>query len=263
MTVLNSCLFHLSKKTLSRNARFKNSEKNNRCFIIGNGNSLKSYNLKNFSILPSIGCNSLFFHKHFRRIDCKYYFIPAPYMFYPYRKFYNKIYRNYFSRLYKDQILKNQSTNFFVNLADKPFFNSKNTYYYYHFQSKKSFDLDGYFSYLSSSLHSMIGGAIYFGFDEVILVGCDYLFSPPRSGHFFEKGKGVEINDIGNLLTSIQAEFEHKIKIKCMVHNNIKSTIESISYESFFNEETISQQNNEIVNEATLIELNKLFYKTI
>lgn len=263
MNFVNSCLYHLSKRTLSRNSKFKHSEINNKCFIIGNGDSLKYYNLKNFSALPSIGCNSLFFHNDFESINCKYYFIPAPYMFYPLRKFYNKIYWNYFSHLYKEKILKNSSTNFFINLADRPFFKNKNTYYFHHFQSKKSFNLDGSFSYLNSSLHSMIAGAIYFGFDEVILVGCDYLFTPPHSGHFFEKAIGTPISNIGNLLTSIQEEFGYKIKIKCMVHKEIKSKIDYVSYESFFNEKTIDQKNYEIVNEDILLKLNKLFYKTM
>ncbi len=263
MNFVNSCLFYLSKKTLSRNFKFKHAEINNKCFIIGNGDSLKYYNLKNFSALPSIGCNSLFFHKDFESINCKYYFIPAPYMFYPLRKFYNKIYWNYFSYLYKEKILKNPSTNFFINLADRPFFKNNNTYYCHHFQSKRSFNLDGSFSYLNSSLHSMIAGAIYFGFDEVILVGCDYLFTPPQSGHFFEKANGSPISNIGNLLTSIQEEFGNKIKIKCMVHKELKSKIDCISYESFFNEQTIDQKNYEIVNDEILQKLDKLFYKTM
>ena len=53
----------------------------------------------------------------------------------------------------------------------------------------------------------MIAGAIYMGFKEVILVGCDYLFSPPRSGHFFEKNKGVEISNIEYLHSSLDDEF--------------------------------------------------------
>jgi hypothetical protein len=109
----------------------------------------------------------------------------------------------------------------------------------------------------------MIAGAIYFGFDEVILVGCDYLFTPPHSGHFFEKAIGTPISNIGNLLTSIQEEFGYKIKIKCMVHKEIKSKIDYVSYESFFNEKTIDQKNYEIVNEDILLKLNKLFYKTM
>ena len=265
MSISNSILHKLSKKTLARNARFLMAEKSEKCFIFGNGDSLKNYNFKNFSIYPTIGCNSLFLHNDFKYLDCRYYFIPAPYMFYPYRRFYNKIYRNTFASLYKAKILSNQSTNFFINLADRFAFSSPNTHYCYHFNSKRSYDLAGSFSYLNSSLHSMIAGAIYMGFKEVILVGCDYLFSPPRSGHFFEKNKGVEISNIEYLHSSLDDEFSSFIKIKCMVHENITSSFESVSYESFFNneEKTSHQENSNIVDYETLKILDKLFYKTL
>ena len=39
------------------------------------------------------------------------------------------------------------------------------------------------------SLHASISLAIYMGFEEIILVGCDYTHKNSRIGHWYEKGR--------------------------------------------------------------------------
>jgi len=262
MNLKNKLLKSVSKKILKKNEIFKNKELGKKCFIFGNGNSLKYYDFSKFKFDTTIGCNSLFFHNDFNKLDCKYYFIPAPYIFSPIRKFYNKYYINYLSNLYKNKIQLNNKTNFFLNLSDIIFIRGKNIYYSYHFNSKNSHDLSQEFSYLDSSLSAMMGLAIFLGFKEVTLVGCDYLFNPYINGHFFEKGKGEIIKNKINLPEFINKNFSNKVKINVMAPKGFDTYFNTIYYEDFFNSNLYWRDNNYLIKNDILSKLNKLFYKT-
>lgn len=262
MNLVNKSIRKIANPIISRNSKFKNIEKDKKCYIFGNGNSIRYYDFDNFKNEIVIGCNSLFLHNDYLKLNCKYYVIPAPYMFSPIRKFYGKYYLNYFSEIYKNKISVYRNTNFFLNLADYFFCNYQHTYYLYHFGVKNSFLIDSNFSYLDSSLSAMLGIAVYLGITEVILVGCDYLFIPSINGHFFESGNGESVEDNISIYKNIKKNFSDKLEICCMAPDGIKTRFNTICYDNYFNDISVYKHNNEIVSKDSLVKLNKLFYKT-
>ena len=82
-TLFNKLIYSLNKRSFSRNVQFKDIHKGDTCYIFGNGESIKSMDLNNFNDKISIGCNNLFLHKDFEKLDCRYYQIVAPLIFLP------------------------------------------------------------------------------------------------------------------------------------------------------------------------------------
>jgi hypothetical protein len=195
MDLKNRILFKLTEKILLRNKRFKGIHDGESCYVFGNAKSLKYYDLSLFSDRVSIGCNSLFFHKDFSKLGVSYYYDGDPFNFYPFFKdpYTRKVVRHVLSDLYKKKIRENSDVNYFINVSDYPIQRGKNIFYSHHFGQQFSdysdCSLDGVFSANQSALSGMIGLAIYLGFKNLTLVGCDHLMRPRSSCHFFEYGE--------------------------------------------------------------------------
>lgn len=203
-TNLKNKIFHLlTERIIKKNKKYRLAHKGEECFLVGNGASLKYYDLANFAQKISIGCNSLFVHKDFGQLNCAYYQLPAAFIFHRYRRYYNSLMRNYLADIYKEQVKLNKNTLFFTNVAN--YFSSKysNVSYEYHYGHRgydvEFIDMADCFSFMQGGLYAMIGTAIYMGFDKAILVGCDYAHSPQYGRHFFEFGEGVRLDsDVNN-----------------------------------------------------------------
>jgi hypothetical protein len=192
-------LNYLSKGILNRNSDFLDRHKGESCYIFGNGTSLKYFDLNRFSDRISISCNNLFLHKDFNKLDVRYYFSGHPFFYYKYWKNpYNKRYvNNTLGKLFKEQIIKNNDVNYFINLSNYFGLRKRNVYYLYHFDKMfsdyKDCNICSEFPAMSGSLQAMLGLAINLGFEKITLVGCDYTFSPKLGLHFFEYGKGISL----------------------------------------------------------------------
>lgn len=192
-------LFRLAQPLLRRNRQFENRHAGQSCYVFGNGASLKGVDLSCFSDRISIGCNSLFLHKDFGKLDCRYYFLPAAFLFHRYRKYYGRWHRNYMGDLYREKVPAHPNVKFFTSLSNWVGLRADNLYYTHHFCSR-AWDfgqarLDGHFSFMQGGMYAMVGLAFWMGFKNMILVGCDYTFSPRHGSHFFEKGPGRKIED--------------------------------------------------------------------
>ena len=192
MTFINKILRLLSNKTLSKNKRFKNLHSGESCYIFGNGASLKYLDLRKFNDRISIGCNSLFFHSDIHELNLKYYYMGHPFLFYKYWKnhYKNKYQKNLIGSLYQKKIQFGSRIEYFVSLSNYFGIKGKNINYLHHFDHRfsdfESVDLSCSFSTMDGALDGMLGMAIYMGFKDIILVGCDYLNSPVKPGHFYE-----------------------------------------------------------------------------
>ena len=188
-------VFYFFNKFLKKNYHFKNIHLGEECYIFGNGASLREMDFSKFNDKITIGCNMLFLHKEFSNLNCKYYQIPAARFFYKYFKFYNKWQYNYLNDLFRKKILINSSVLFFTSISNI-FFKVNNLYYEHNFMSCRpnsgNFDLDKNFCCMEGAMEAMIGQAVYMGFKKATLVGCDYIFYPSKSGHFYES-KGGDI----------------------------------------------------------------------
>ena len=261
--MLNKLLLKLSTPTLERNLKFKNLHKGESCYIFGDGVSLKDMNLENFSDKVSFASNLLCFHNNFSKLNVKYYVMPAAYWFFyfwrnPYTK---KIFFNNISFLQRRFQRQNKHINFFINLSNAPVLFRKNIFYFHHFgvntPSQKTIDLSGKF-FTDGALNTMLGMAIYMGFSEAYLVGCDYTHSPQRILHFYEKGKGkIHYDDEYN---KVFFDFAKKqIKLKTITNSESSSKIlDYATYQDFTGHSESYKENTDIIDSSILKAINSI-----
>ena len=267
MVNLHKFLYFFFNKLIKKNTYLKNKYKNKKCFIFGNGASIKNIDLKLFKQLPSMVTTMMYLHKDFKHLNVIADFEIAPFILY-------KFWKNPYSKKYeinqKNSLLRNTNRfNFnhpiFVSLSN--YFSNiekKNIHYIYHF-GKKNFSLDpdpsNCFPYLQGSMYSMIAMAEYMGFSDIYLVGFDYLLKTPTIGHFYEK----ELIQKENLKPFKTEElnlfnlFKQRLNIKIISTFDQSSEIfDFISYEKLFKVKEDKKSNYDIVEKKYLNYLNNI-----
>lgn len=183
----------LHRPLVSRNKKLKNIHLGETCFIFANGASLKYYDISQLPNYPAMVCAYSLIDKRMNSLNVKYYITTDSYSLYsilyntyPHiRKFQWSKIRPLFSDIFK----KYKHVTIFVNITN--FYSSlcrrKNINYFHYFEDKNSFnhDLAGSFSNCRAALDTMLGVAKYLGFSRAILIGCDYLGTPPVMGHVY------------------------------------------------------------------------------
>lgn len=255
--------------SLGRNRRFMDLHKGQACYIFGNGASLKSMDLGKFSDQISIGCNSLFLHKDFNKLDCRYYQIPASLFFYPYCRYYGKIERNHLGKLYRRKIRQNPRPCYFTSLSNYFGIRSRNIFYTHHFGVRswdpEMCDMAGVFSFMQGATYAMLGTAIYMGFESAVLIGVDYASSPVISSHFYENGRGeVQRGMNSSVYGSLFEVLNQRIQITAIVPSGVTSdVVKYIEYEKYVGTPSAYVENNHIVAAEDLDALKKLGYHNI
>jgi hypothetical protein len=262
-------LLDLAQPLLRRNNQFENRHAGQSCYVFGNGASLKGMDLSSFSDRISIGCNSLFVHKDFDKLDCRYYFLPAAFLFHRYRKYYGQWHRNYMGDLYREKVLEHSGVSFFTSLSNWIGLRADNLYYTHHFGCR-TWDfgqarLDGHFSFMQGGMYAMVGLAFWMGFKSVTLVGCDYAFSPRYGSHFFEKGLGEKIENEetpygGNFFKECAKVMDLCIIVPDGVRSELMSCVE---YSAHADKPFLYRENVEIVSQPDLLLLAKQGYYSI
>tara|TARA_B100001059_G_C17709479_1_gene514639 strand:+ start:207 stop:1040 length:834 start_codon:yes stop_codon:yes gene_type:complete len=260
----NKFLFKsLAQPILSRNKKFLNIHKNKTCYIFGNGASIKNLDLKDFSDLPTIGINHLCLHKDFKYLDTKYYVLPESFFFYPYKK---NIYtgkrfeENIMGKLFKKSFNEFKKINLFTSLTN--FFGAQfpNVYYIHHFGYKlpdiKYNQIDSIFSFMSGGLNAAIGLAINLGFSKAYLVGCDYLFSPVKYGHFYDFGP-PQISTDKEIYPNLIHESSKLIKLCVITDKGISNHLDYIEYTDYKSKKINYKENTEIIKSEYLKILDK------
>jgi hypothetical protein len=258
MSWSDQLLFRLAQPLLRRNRQFENRHAGQSCYVFGNGASLKGMDLARFSDRISIGCNSLFLHNDFDKLDCRYYFLPAPFLFHRYRKYYGRWHRNYMGDLYREKVLAHPGVSFFTSLSNCIGLSADNLYYTHHFGSR-AWDfgqarLDGHFSFMQGGMYAMIGLAFSMGFKSVTLVGCDYAFSPRYVSHFFEKGLGGKIENEEEIYGgNFFSECAKMMDLSIMVPDSVRSELMPyIEYSVHTGKPFLYRENTEIVSQHDL-----------
>ena len=265
MNTFHKILLNLFSKTLKKNKKFKDLHKGESCYIVGNGSSLKYYDLKLLNKKASIGCGALFAHKDFRYLNFKYYYVAHPLFFYkfwrnPYSKRYEK---NKVGEFYRKKMALFPNIQYFTSLSNYFGIKGENINYLYHFGqvSELSVDseMDEVFSMMEGSMAGMIGTALYLGYTDITLVGCDYTFAPKMQGHFYERGPEKRKEGpafIGQTLNLIK----DKVTIRTLVPNEEFNgdILPSITYKALVGENPFYNDNNSILSEADLKELDSM-----
>ena len=176
--------------------QFKDLHKGQECYIIGDGISLKWFDLEVFNDKPSFILSYLFYHKKFNNIGRPIYSsIAAPFYFYPYTKSRSFGWRkNYLQSRYRKAIKQHQDVNFFINLSNIFALNGSNVHYIFKAIPNSQFSdecIENNLNPLDGSFRSAISLAIFMGFSKVFLVGCDYTHTNSRIHHWYEYGTGL------------------------------------------------------------------------
>ena len=254
---LKSILFELAQPELKKIQRYKDIHKGESCYVIGDGISLKWFDLKEFSDKTSIVVGRIPFHNEFEVLKTKYLMEMDPYIFYPH--FWNKnISRTtsmpYIYKAYREIIKNNQDKQFFLNLSNYPVVRSSNLTFMFKDIKDKRLPADFITRQINpfqGSIRSSILLAIYMGFEHCYLVGCDYTHVPSRSVHWYEKGQGTFCEQPGyqKEFFEIAKEF---INITTITLDGTSEFINSITYKDHTGREPVYRENTELVDDRYL-----------
>ena len=123
----------LSEKILIENREFKNKHKGEECYLIGNGSSIKFFDLSDFTDKISIGCNALNIHNDIKKLDIRYYVNVHPMYFCKYwREMKSGFYleKNVFHDFEKSLPQYNYKN--FVHITNYPCIKNKENYRFVH-----------------------------------------------------------------------------------------------------------------------------------
>jgi hypothetical protein len=186
--------WYLHKFLVFKNKKLKNKHKGETCFILGNGSSLKYYDLSKISNrFPAIVCSYSLIDKRIEGLNIQYFVVAETYFLYSLlynaRPLTRGFQKNKMKPIFEKILHRFQNittiisiTNFYSSVCRKV-----NVNYFHHFGDRysSSYDLAGVFSTCTGSIDMMFGLAKYLGFSKAIALGCDYLSVPPMQGHFY------------------------------------------------------------------------------
>jgi len=248
----------IASPLLSKFFRYKNIHKGQTCYLMGDGISLKWFDLSLFGNELTIPCGFIPFHKQFNELNTPYLILAEPFYFYPTdltTEGTKKIIRNQIQKIYiKDVIDVYRGKQFFINLSNFPTLRRENITYIY----KDNFDKELPDNYLSKRIDTSVGSlrvsiaiAIYMGFENIKLVGYDYTHVPSRSLHWYEKGEGIIIPQ-----PNYQKDFFEIAKefadITTITLDGEAKYINSITYKAYTGHDPIFRENYELVDERHL-----------
>lgn len=183
----------LHRFIVKKNVSLKGLHAGETCFIFGNGASLKYYDISKLPKNIAIVCAYSLVDDRMRNLNVKYYAFCESYSLYPLvfntyphvRKFQKNKIRDIFAKSiknYKNIRIITNLTNIYSSVLPR-----NNTSYIFHFGKRNvlSCDMADSFGACGGALDYMLGVAKYMGFSKAIILGCDYLGSPPQMGHFY------------------------------------------------------------------------------
>lgn len=174
------------KSVISRNYKFKDLHKGQTCYILGNGPSINQLDLKQLQNKCIFTVNAMICTSLFDKLKPEYHCVLDRKVFQKYKEF---LVRG----------IEAKSTNFFfhrkiideIGLKD-------NVYYTYNtlmptHNSNIRIDLTKNASTFINVVPYCIMIAMYMGFNNIVLLGCDFsFFAARKEAHFYEEGKNIK-----------------------------------------------------------------------
>lgn len=256
--IKKNLLFKISKPILSKIKNLKNKHQSESCYLIGDGISLKYFDLKSFSNKVSFSLSTLPFHKDFKFLNCKYAICGNPYLLYP--RFFNQYWTSGKRKKFRSFINTYKEKIFFMNILNYPLIRNSNIMYFsntipdnHSFIEECNLKNQNIFS---GTIRSSIALAIYMGFEKIFLVGCDYTHENSYSRHWYEIGKGIP-----NPQINYQKEFfdiaQKYAQIITITPEGKGSFLQSITYSDLTKKPLIYKENTDLVNAPDLNILSK------
>ncbi|MBT3235622.1 MAG: hypothetical protein HN353_06710 [Bdellovibrionales bacterium] len=264
MELKNKILKLISAPTLRKNDELKGIHDGENCYIIGNGSSLRNIQLDYFSDRPAICINHFSLHKDAALIDYRYHVLVEPFFCYPYVRnpYINKLQYNVFWEVFKASFSEYPDVIFFTSISNKFGNVFPNTRYLHHFGHRKVdkgiCDISGNFSFLAGGFAAAIGLAINLGFKRATLLGCDYLLTPIRTGHFYAYGDGMVTNDMTNVYANILDEIDGLIELSIITDEGSSKWVQSQTFKELSGHNIIKRRNIDVIRPEYLDILAKL-----
>jgi hypothetical protein len=257
INLLKGTLPSLARPLLSKIHRFKDAYHGQSCYLMGDGISVKWFELSAFGDKPAIPCGFIPFHKDFNKLNVENLILAEPWWFYPTileTAPSKKIIKNSIQIAYKDIINKYPEKEFFLNLSNWPVLRQKNITYMFRdiYDSRLPMDfITRRINAFHGSLRTSILLAIYMGFDHCYLVGYDYTHKPSRSLHFYEKGQGVYslLKNYNKDFFEIAKEF---IGITTITLDGSSDFINAVTYKKHTGRDPEFRENTELIEERYL-----------
>lgn len=225
---------------------------------MGDGISIKWFDLAAFSGKTTIPCGFIPFHKEFQKLNVSYIIQAETWWFYPLQWTTSppiKMVRNNIQKMYIEELIdQNKKIEFFINLSNYPTLRRPNITYTYRefYDDRLSSDfITRRINAFHGSLRNSILMAIYMGFDHCFLVGFDYTHLPSRSLHWHEKGRGVfhPQDEYNKDFLEMAKEY---IDITTITLDGTSEFINSVTYKNHTGREPIYRENTELMNEKYL-----------
>ncbi len=254
---LKNLLVPLAKPLLSKIHQYKDAHKGESCYLMGDGISIKWFDLAAFSDKTTIPCGFIPFHNDFDKLSVRYLSIAEPWWFYRWERdpaITGRFKKNARQLAYREIINRYQDKFFFINLSNYPALSNKNIIYifqdFHDTRLPKNFithRVNGF----AGSLRTSISLAIYMGFNHVYLVGYDYTHIPSRSLHWYEKGQGVFLSHekYNKDFFEVAKEF---IDITTITLDGTSEFINAVTYKEHTGRDPIYQENTELLDESYL-----------
>ena len=263
--VLKKVLNKIASPITNKIIRFKGRHKGESCYIFGDGVSIKWFELDAFPKKTTFTLSCLPFHKEVNALDVRYSLLIQPYYFYPYfRSPYepHNWHRHKIKDMYIDFFKKNKKLDCFVSLSNYPILRGSNIFHLFKAINDPDFD---YFQECNAngvgiyngSLCASISLAIYMGFEEITLVGCDYTHENSTTTHWYEKGKGILAPHINYERKFLEIACKYA-KIITITLDGVGNIIPSLTYREFTGRSPFFRENNEIIDIETLKLLDML-----
>jgi len=203
------------RAVLTNNLQLKNIYKGKRCFIIGNGSSVKKLDLTTLKDEFTFVVNHFFLHKKYNKIHPNFYCMIDP----RFAKN-DKFTKDFFSRLGKKI---HQDTLLFypvegLHLKKTPYLKKIKKAYMlmnHEFDEELKFNLeiDKPIPYLINVLLACLIPAIYLGFSEIYLLGCEHDWCKYRTnedwGYFYKFKKSYN----PNMYVPYETKLDHARKL--------------------------------------------------
>lgn len=270
LPIYKKLILKLFSPILNRIYSLKNLHIGELCYIFGDGVSLKWFDLASFSDKPSFALNKILFHKQAKYLNVKYNLFLEPYYFYPYHWDKDettvnitgkKFFKNNIQKKLREIIKKQQSIIFFTSLSNYPVLRDSNVYYLYKIINDPNcaFLKECYLNdqnIFNGSFRCAIALAIYMGFKEITLVGCDYTHKVSRSHHWYEKGQGTinKISEYEKFFLNIANKYAKLITITL---DGKSSFLPAQTYFEFTGKEPKFKENYDLMDKSMLDTLSK------
>jgi hypothetical protein len=251
-------LVPIARPLLSKIHRYKDAHRGESCYLMGDGVSVKWFDLAAFNDKIAIPCGFLPWHKEFKELNVPYMILSEPFWFYPADWTTSppiKIVRNYIQKMYRREIIdRHVDTEFFISLSNYPALRRSNiTYTYRDIYDKRLPE-----NFITQRINAFYGSlrisilmAIYMGFDHIYLLGYDYTHVPSRTLHWYEKGQGFFCphKNYQKDFFEIAKEF---IDITTITLDSTSDFINAVTYKEYTGREPIYRENTELVDDKYL-----------